>query len=119
MKKEKTRLKLKKNFDDLVKAFKEHNFKVSVSEDNFARINSTRIFAGFCTHPSDFNTYLIDWVAIDRHDCFDKWSKCSIKLPIPRNDKQRRYLFEKINWLLTKDGFKFSDSYGCISEYWQ
>lgn len=116
-KEEKLRTKLKKNFDDLINEFKSRGYKVSVSAENFATIRDDKIVAGFCTYPSDFSTYLDNCIAVDRDDCFDKWSHCAIKLPIPRNNKQRNYLFQKIDWLMTKEGLEFSDSYECISEY--
>jgi len=54
---------------------------------------------------------LMNRVAVERGDCFDKWSKVPISLPIPETEAQMKYLLDKIEWLLTDEGYKASDGY--------
>lgn len=106
------------NFDELVKWFKNIGYKLDVIEDKhldykrFAISKNMGLVIGFC-EPNDEKSYsYIDGkIAIDRNDCFDKWSKCPINLPFPENDRQLQFLLDKINWLKTEEGYKVSNEY--------
>ena len=50
-------------------------------------------------------------IFIDREDCFDKFSKCPIKIPVPVNLAQANELLRKMEWLTTEEGFVASNEY--------
>lgn len=126
------------NFKELVKWFKNKGYELVVSEESLPDPNNPYLFAttfypkdgyynkqelriGFC-EPNDGKSYwYIDGrIAIDREDCFDKWSKCPVNLPFPENEKQLQFLLDKMNWLKTDEGYKVSNEYdfdNWIKEY--
>jgi len=59
----------------------------------------------------------INRIAIDRADCFNKWSQVSLSLPIPETRDQFNYLKSMIDWLLTDDGYNFSMDWNTIDNY--
>jgi hypothetical protein len=105
------------NFNEVVKLFEDMGYNLKVDNqyaDNFlfARTENKDLRIGFC-EPNNGNSYaqLDGKIAIDREDCFDKWSKCPIVLPFPENEKQVQFLIDKINWLKTDEGYKVSNEY--------
>lgn len=57
------------------------------------------------------NEYASGRICIERKDCFDKWSKSPICLPIPETDEQMAFLWDQIFWLLTEEGYVASNNY--------
>jgi hypothetical protein len=77
------------------------------------------VYTDFSREPNCYRQ-LLNRIAIDREDCFDKWSKCPITLPIPETKEQLEYLSQKIDWLLTEEGYVASNEYNTdlwISDY--
>jgi len=78
---------------------------------HFLRIENKGIYGGACTTNEHSNRYLSGKLAVDRADCFDKWSKCPINLPLPKNEKEINFIMKKLKWLQTKEGFEVSNNY--------
>jgi hypothetical protein len=103
-------------FNEMVEFMKSLGYEVFV-EDCKSFLGATSkdkqdLWFGFCeSNNGQSNPNLNGKIAIDRNDCFDKWSKCPINLPFPENDKQKQFLIDKINWLKTDEGYKASNEY--------
>jgi len=107
-------------FDDMVDWFNSIGYKMDVRIDDPWANNTPYYFAynksdlriGFCeANNGNSYSYIDGKVAIDRNDCFDKWSKCPICLPFPENEKQTQFLLDKMNWLKTEEGYRASNRY--------
>ena len=78
----------------------------------YLKITGQDIFGGACTSSDDsINTYLKGKISVDRKDCFDKYSKCPISLPLPQNKEQMDFIIDKLKWLRSDEGYKSSDEY--------
>jgi hypothetical protein len=55
----------------------------------------------------------------DHNSCFDKWSRCPYKLPVPKNQRQLEFLMESLKYMGTREAFKLSNEYlmETITEY--
>ena len=59
-------------------------------------------------------------ICMDRCDCFDKPSKCPVRLKMPKNEKQMKFFFDQAEWLMSPSGYKISNGYdfdNFITEY--
>lgn len=101
------------NFDETVKLFERLGYRVELSKHPylFAIVKDSNLRIGFCEPNGKSYSYIDGKIAIDREDCFDKWSKCPIDLSFPKNGKQIQFLIDKINWLKTDEGYKASNGY--------
>lgn len=107
----------------MVKWFKSIGYKLYVERNKVSKYKSSFSFAhtlgsqydliiGFCEPNNGNSYYYIDGrISIDREDCFDKWSKCPICLPFPKDEKELQFLLDKIDWLKTSEGYKASNEY--------
>jgi len=108
------------SFITLVDEFKSEGYEVCVDgiggemdhpEKVVAWVNSENIRACFSICNPKVYPDAYGKICVDRDDCFNKWSQCPIVLPIPKNEKQMKYLFDKIAWLLTDEGCESSDTF--------
>jgi len=84
----------------------------------FAHIGVNNIVGGMCTKNAESYVHINGKIAVDHKDCSDKWSKCPICLPLPRNEAEIKYLLEKIRFVGTDEGFKLSNDYSLdINKY--
>lgn len=51
------------------------------------------------------------YIYVDHKDCFDKESKCPLRLPLPVTRKQLEYLAERLRFWGSPEGFKISDEF--------
>ncbi|WCK57506.1 hypothetical protein PP175_25915 (plasmid) [Aneurinibacillus sp. Ricciae_BoGa-3] len=83
---------------------------------DFVTVTGQNVIGGFCS-PHDPNSvgasysYLNGKIAIDHVDCFDKWSKCPLILPLPTNDGQMDYLLSQLKFWDSNDGLEASRNY--------
>ncbi|AVM24286.1 hypothetical protein [Bacillus pumilus] len=107
-------------FNDIVENLKNKGFIVEVNEEeglyNFATVTGKGIFAGFCTAHDENNLnssyHCINGkISADNSRCFDKWSKCPVSLPMPKNKEEMTFLFDKLEHLGTDEGYEKSNSY--------
>ncbi len=108
--------KLTKNFCNLVDALKGEGYGIQLT-DKAAIIAGKKLYGGFAIE-SDW-TYLQGKVAVDPSKCFVKWAKCSVKLSIPQNKRETKYLLKVMAFLGTEEGYKFSNEFEFITEYRQ
>jgi len=105
----------KDNFQDLVTFLKVNGYYVKIVTwhgGTSANVSKNDIYGAFAREDNDeCSTYITGKIAIDNKKCFDKFSKCPINLPIPTNDKQRKFLLEKMKFFATKEGYKISNYY--------
>lgn len=50
-------------------------------------------------------------IVVDHKNCFDKWSRCPLKVPVPENDKQMEFLLKELAFWGTDEGYKISNEY--------
>jgi hypothetical protein len=73
------------------------------------RRNSLRY--AFSTPNSHVYSSLSGGIAVDHVDCFDKWAKCPLKVPLPSNEEEERLLLSYMEWLRGIEGYEKSKSY--------
>lgn len=108
-------------FNDIVEKLRSEGFIVSVKENvselyNYASISGKGVVGGFCTPHCEDNidasyTYLNGKISADNEDCFDKWSKCPISLPFPKNNEEMSFLLDELEFLGSIYGYEKSNSY--------
>jgi len=107
---------------DVVDKLKENHYTVVKSERklyDFYRISGYGIRGGFCTQHDNTNDDLLNhsnswlngYVVIDNKNCFDKWSKCPLWIPIPETKQELDFLIERLKFWGSEEGFKASDEY--------
>lgn len=78
----------------------------------FAKVTGEDIFAGFCTKNDGLSYPDLDGkIAADHVDCYDKWSKCPLILPLPEGDDQTRFLLEQLEYWGSVEGYEKSNEY--------
>lgn len=96
--------------------YKVESEKVDNDLYSFHKITGNNILAGYCT-PHDGNqinasySYLNGKISADNDMCFDKWSKCPVAIPLPKDKDQLEYLLKELKYLGTKEGYEKSNSY--------
>jgi hypothetical protein len=107
------------HFEKLVETLKQKGYEVEVKKYeiyDFAKVSGKNIIGGFCS-PHDENsmvsssTYINGKIAVDHVDCFDKWRKCPLILPIPTDDTQMDYLLNQLKYWGSEQGYKASNEY--------
>ncbi len=112
-------------FHKLVAALKEAGYRVKTSTPEhsylFAHVTGNDIVAGFCTVNNGMSyTYIDGAISADHARCFDKYSKCPLRLPLPETDEQLAYVMEQLVYWASDEGYKKSNSYdfdSWVTEY--
>lgn len=47
----------------------------------------------------------------DNKKSYNKFSQCPLVLPLPTSDEQQDYLYKKLKWLSTKNGYNASNTF--------
>lgn len=109
------------DFDDLVAMFRDNGYFVTVREDyyetksyRFAEVTGKKIYAGFCESNGHSYPCIDGKIAADHSDCFDKWSKCPLKLTFPADKVQQARLLALLERLGSLEGYKESNSYAYL-----
>jgi len=105
------------DFNSLVKFFDKLGYPMEVDsdfgEDNFR----------FATHRGDIRIMFSEEslgymykeanlrIAMDRDDCFDKWSKVPVSLPFPETPEHLEFIKKTIKWLKSPAGYNTSNYY--------
>lgn len=104
-------------FKQLVERLQKEGFQVEILPYNlyqFARITGKNIFAGFCD-PHENGTinssysYINGSIAADHVECFDKWRRCPLNLPLPSNEKEMVFLMKQLHFLGSEEGYVTSN----------
>jgi hypothetical protein len=107
-------------FNNLVSFLEQHGYSVKIQEGTkkyrFAILNGFGITGGFTETISPKKTplmpyYLTNRIAIDNEQCFDKWSKCPIALPLPNTKAEFDYLLSRLQFWGTEGGYARSNNY--------
>lgn len=99
-----------------VKVKKHNSFLSELAEYRFADVRGKGIRAGFCDPGLHTTAYLDGRVAADNGKCFDKWSKCPLVIKIPTNQAEQEKLLEYFAYLVTEEGYQWSNKYGYLDE---
>jgi hypothetical protein len=109
--------------ENLVTALQEKNYKVIKTPRSerkeiydYYDIKGNCIKGGFCTsHPADslWASYeaLNGKIAVDHKDCFDKWRKCPLILPLPTSIIQLDWLMNRLLFWGTAEGYLYSNQF--------
>ena len=116
------------NYKKLAKELKNHGYKVEkqvVFErqyhnydifDNkkkplftFWKFTGKGIDGGFCTPNKHSYLSLQSHIVADNIDCFDKWSKCPLRMKIQTLDYEK--LFKELELLGSPEGFEISNNF--------
>jgi len=65
----------------------------------------------FCTPYNECYPDTSGKIAADHRDCFDKWSRCPLVLPFPKNEAQIKFLLHQLELWATKKGYTLSNKY--------
>ena len=108
-------------FEKLVSKLEQIGYSVKVEErDTYksAIIESNNIVAAFCSfhEPINCSPYLNGKIAADNKECFDKWSKCPLNLPLPNTEQEMNYLIKQLEFWGSESGFNLSNDYEY--DYW-
>lgn len=85
----------------------------------FWRITGKGILGGFCTPNKNSYWSLRGHITADNTLCFDKWSKCPLRMKIQTLDYEK--LFKELELLGSPEGFEISDNFdeNCVFTYEQ
>ena len=83
-----------------------HNNKISFV---FWKITGKGIYGGFCTPNKHSYISLRGHITADNIDCFDKWSKCPLRMKIQTLDYEK--LFKELELLGSPEGLEISDNF--------
>jgi len=115
------------NYKKLAKELKQRGYKVekkivyeykilkkSIRNTNkidfvFWRFTGMGINGGFCTPNKQSYRSLNGHITADNIDCFDKWSKCPLRMNIQTLDYEK--LFKELELLGSPEGFEISDNF--------
>ena len=116
------------NYKKLAKELENHGYKVKkemVYEHRYCnyeaidnkkkplftywRITEKGIDGGFCTPNKNSYIYLSGHITVDNAECFDKWSKCPLRMNIQNLDYEK--LFKELELLGSPEGFEISDNF--------
>jgi hypothetical protein len=75
----------------------------------FWRITGKGIDGGFCTPNKQSYKSLSGHITADNVDCFDKWSKCPLRMKIQTLDYEK--LFKELELLGSPEGFEISNNF--------
>ena len=101
-------------FDDLVLFLENEGYNVKVNNDgqySVLLLETSTFILGAATESDEVNQYLSGKVALDHVDCFDKWSKCPLNLPLPSTQTQYNFLKEQIEFWSSPEGLNVSNDY--------
>jgi hypothetical protein len=73
--------------------------------------NNIPLRYAFCTPSEHTFSSLSGKISADHIDCFDKWSKCPLNVPLPQTDREFQLLIAYFNFLQTDDGYEKSNKY--------
>lgn len=115
------------NYKKLVRELKNRGYKVekdivyeykilknSIGYNNkisfiFWRITGKEIHGGFCTPNKKSYKSLSGHITADNTECFDKWSKCPLRMKIQNLDYEK--LFKELELLGSPEGFEISNNF--------
>lgn len=108
--------KRKVNFNQLFRALKKNGYRkihrewYRWTQDNFASYEDKTLEFSF--YGKSYNKSEV-WPTIyaDHALCWDKQSKCALRLPFPNNRKQLQFLLEKLKWLRSDEAYKISNEF--------
>lgn len=75
----------------------------------FWRITGEGIYGGFCTPNKHSYLSLRSHITADNIDCFDKWSKCPLRMKIQNLYYEK--LFKELELLGSPEGFEISNNF--------
>ena len=116
------------NYKRLAKELKNHGYKVEKqsvfdykylygnlplkkkqSLYTFWKFTGKGIDGGFCTPNKHSYLSLRSHITADNIDCFDKWSKCPLRMKIQNLDYEK--LFKELELLGSQEGFEISNNF--------
>lgn len=77
------------------------------------RLNNVYLRLYYGEHSANYHPNVIGKITADRDDCFDKMTRCPLIVKFPINEEK---LFEYLEFLTTKEGRDYSNSYDYIYE---
>ena len=107
-------LLIPKEYTELVNRLRKEGYAIELAEKNewyFWEVAGNNIVGGFATTHDDLYQAISGQISLDHKDCFDKWSKCPIILPIPTNEKQLDFLIEQMKYFGSDEGYDVSNEY--------
>jgi len=75
----------------------------------FWRFTGRGIYGGFCTPNKNSYLSLRGHITADNIECFDKWSKCPLRMKIQTLDYEK--LFKELELLGSPEGFEISNNF--------
>lgn len=110
-------------FHLLVLSLRAEGYEVSITKHDLkkgtylcATVTGNNIYAAFCESHSQYDIfasvrYMNGGIAADHSDCFDKWRKCPLKLPLPTSQREMDYLLERLKYWGSKKGREASNEF--------
>lgn len=109
------------NFNRMLQALRDKNFLATFysSVDGYCYViaKDKDTVAIFAENDSKAPDYIRGRITFDNKRALCKWSKCPYHLPLPKNKKDLKYIFDKMEYLKTKEGFK--KSVNCELNEWE
>ena len=90
-----------------------HNYNIIDNKKKFLyvfwKITGKGIDGGFCTPNKHSYLSLRGHITADNTECFDKWSKCPLRMKIQTIDYEK--LFKELELLGSPEGFEISNNF--------
>jgi hypothetical protein len=93
--------------DEMVVMLRKANYDVASEGDDCYKITGHGIY-GFLGKREDEGPVKL---YIDHKGCFNKATQCPLQVPLPRNERQINWLFERLTFWGTKSAYKISNEY--------
>ena len=98
----------------LVDELTEAGFNGDRDDCGMYKFGNDSVLVFFAPSGAGGSGYVSGTVAADNRKAFNKLSQCALLSPLPRTKHQMRLLFDDLRFLSTRDGYRFSNKFGCI-----
>jgi len=105
-----TKLSSDFNTNNLTTSLRNAGYFVSLGENNEGYVLGKNIRAAFLSYKDDNYKSSEKFIA-DNDNCFDKWSRCAIKIKFPKSKKEISDLLRELEYLASEEGMKKSQNY--------
>ena len=112
-------------FDRLVRHLRKARLRVVVApvptwaskrNGRYARFVGRKLLpvTGYFSDSDDYSSYTTNHMVADHTDCFDKISKCPVRIALPRDDKQALVIMKALRYLGSKAGLRASNTFAYL-----
>jgi hypothetical protein len=114
-------------FYSIVRKLKRAGYFMKITKEQYGNaVHLTALARKSKPHGHLVLVYISEWLSDgvpvfdvrgERQECYDKWSRAPVCLPLPKNHEEFKFLLDKLSFLATEEGKEFSNDCGRIYDY--